>query len=136
MRQLWHKENEGDGGTALCFGCQSHRCTPRCSKGKILLADGGDSQSEFLSSTWEDGGQKKGDQSTALEVPRCGEERWGGMLQDAAVFSEAVLITKSQLRDACALLRSWNLFLLGGHLRTSPGQDAERLVSIFYRWCC
>lgn len=58
------------------------------------------------------------------------------MLRDTDVFSKAVLITKSRLREVCALRGSWSLFLLGGQLMTSPGQDAERVVNICCHWCC
>lgn len=58
------------------------------------------------------------------------------MLQDTAVFSKAVFITRYQLRDISALQRSWSLFFLGCQVMIGPGQDAARLVNICYHWCC
>lgn len=54
------------------------------------------------------------------------------MLLESAAFNEPVRISRSQVRNISALLRSGRVPLLGCQFMTSPGQDRSKLANI----CC
>lgn len=78
-RQLWHKENEADVGTVLCFVCtESQMYTALPKRQNTVFADGTDSQSKSLSKQYLGGWwaeEMRAMHSTRGDVGKRGGER-------------------------------------------------------------
>lgn len=66
---------------------------------------------------------------SARAVRKTGGER---MPSETALLRKSVRAPPSQGRNLSALLRPWSLFLLGGQVMTSLGQDGSKLATV----CC